>query len=313
VARIDDLRDGPQRAVLLGEPLAVFLGQDGTPAVIADRCPHRGASLSMGAVIGEALQCPYHGWEWNGHDGSCARVPSLADQGQIPPRARVDTYPVREQWGLVWTVLEDPLGEPPEVPWFDPNEWEWAHGEPFELPVAFGLMIENFRDFSHLAFVHRRTLGTVPEVVEPFEVEREGVEVTMSRKMQIGDGGDPIWGSLREVRFHIIAPNFTSALMVGDRGHRCLLHMARAVSGSESAHYWLEGLSPEYDEFSLEEAIQAEERLYEEDRRVISEVRPPELSLDPAADVSTVADRLTLAYRQAFSEFVSEGLGHFSG
>lgn len=130
----------------------------------------------------------------------------------------------------------------------------------------------------------------------------------MSRNMQIGDGGDPIWRSVRELRYHIIAPNFTSALTIMDRGQRCLLHMARAVSASESVHYWLEGLSPAYDEFSLEEAIQAEERLYSEDRRVISEVSPPELPLDPASDVSTIADRLTLAYRQAFAEFVNEAL-----
>ena len=308
VARIEDLRGGPERAVLLGEALAVFLTEAGEPAVIADRCPHRGASLSGGEVVGGALQCPYHGWQWDGHGGGCLRVPSLSDQSQIPPKARTKAYPVREQWGLVWTVLEDPFGEPPRLPWFDPDRWRWGHGEPFELPVSFGLMIENFRDLSHLAFVHRRTLGAVAEVIEPLEVVRDRFEVRMSRKMEIGDGGDPIWGSLRELRIHIVAPNLTSGLMIMDRGQRCLLHMARAVSATESVHYWLEGLSPDYEEFSLEDAIRAEERLYREDREVISAIRPPELPLDPAADVSTVADRLTLAYRQGYAEFVMKML-----
>ena len=39
VARVEDLRDGPQRAVLLGEALAVFLTESGEPAVVATAAP----------------------------------------------------------------------------------------------------------------------------------------------------------------------------------------------------------------------------------------------------------------------------------
>src|SRR6478609_2126056 len=74
VARIEDLERGPQRAVLLGEALAVFLTESGEPAVVTDRCAHRGASLSMGKVAGESIQCPYHGWEWAGKDGASTRA-----------------------------------------------------------------------------------------------------------------------------------------------------------------------------------------------------------------------------------------------
>src|SRR3954468_23478355 len=101
VARLKDLEQGPQRAVLLGKVLAVFLTESGEPAVVADRCPHRGASLSMGKVRGRSVQCPYHGWEWNG-EGACTRIPSLADQKQIPAGARIGSFPVRKQWGLIW-------------------------------------------------------------------------------------------------------------------------------------------------------------------------------------------------------------------
>ena len=120
VARVEDLQHGPQRAVLLGESRSpCVLTESGEAAVVSDRCPHRGASLSMGAVRGEGIQCPYHGWEWAAGTERCVRIPSLADQGQIPPAARVPAFPVREQWGLVWTALEEPLGEPPNLPWFD--------------------------------------------------------------------------------------------------------------------------------------------------------------------------------------------------
>ncbi len=305
VARVQELADGPQRAILLGEPLAVFLTEGGDPAVVADRCPHRGASLALGAVVGENVQCPYHGWQWAGRDGRCQRIPSLADQGQIPPGAQVRAFPAREQWGLVWTVLEEPLGEPPVLPWFTPESWRWAHGAQFELPVGFGLMIENFRDVAHFAFVHRATLGAMPEVVEPLEVERDGLEVRMRRDMRAGVDAEEIWGSLREITYQTIAPNLTTArLHFLDGSERCLLHAARAISASQSIHYWIVGLSQDYDEYTLEEVIAAEERLYLEDREITSSVTPPELPLDPSADLSTLADRFTLSYRVAFAEFV---------
>jgi len=307
VARTEDLEEGPQRTVLLGEALAVFLTESGAPAVVSDRCAHRGASLSMGEVVGEGIQCPYHGWEWDGSEGTCTRIPSLADQAQIPPRARIPAFPAREEWGLVWTALEEPLGEPPTVPWFEPAPGRWKHGTPFELPVSLGVMLENFRDVAHFAFVHKATLGDVSEVVEPLEPVRDGVVVTMRREMR-AEGGDGTWDSLREGFSQAIAPNFTSIRMIMAKGERWLLHAARAISATESAHYWAEGLSDDFDELSLEEAIESEERLYAEDREVVAAVEPPELPLAPNADVNTLADRFTLAYREAFSEFVWQAL-----
>jgi phenylpropionate dioxygenase-like ring-hydroxylating dioxygenase large terminal subunit len=303
VARLEDLEEGPQRAVLLDEPLAVFLTESGEAAVVADRCAHRGALLSMGKVCGDSIQCPYHGWEWAG-DGSCTRIPSLADQRQIPPLARIPSYPARVHWGLVWTTLEEPLTDVPDVPWFDPDKWTWGHGPPFELPVAFGLMIENFRDVSHFAFVHRDTLGSQPEVIEPLMPERNRLEVTLLRKMEWEDGSSAPWGPLRESAYHTIAPNFTSARMFTDDGERCLLHAARAISATESAHYWIEGGLENFDQEHLERLIAYDAGIYAEDVVVISKIEPPELPLDPDAEVNTLADRFTLAYREAFAEFV---------
>jgi nitrite reductase/ring-hydroxylating ferredoxin subunit len=304
VARLEDLKAGPQRAVLLGEALAIFLTESGKAAVVADRCAHRGASLSMGKVAGDSIQCPYHGWEWAGEDGACTRVPSLPDQSQIPPRARVPAFPAREHWGLVWTVLEEPLGELPALAWFDEEKWTWGHGAPFELPVSFGLMIENFRDVSHFAFVHQATLGAMPELIEPLKPESNGLEVTLRRKVEWGEDAAAVWGALQEMRYHVIAPNFISTRILTVDGERCLLHAARAISATESAHYWIEGGLENFDEKDLENLIAYDWRIYAEDLPIISAIQPPELPLDANADVNTLADRFTLAYRAAFREFV---------
>jgi phenylpropionate dioxygenase-like ring-hydroxylating dioxygenase large terminal subunit len=308
LARVEDLRQGPQRAVLLGESLAVFLTESGEPAVVSDRCPHRGASLSMGEVRGECIQCPYHGWEWAGQDGACRRIPSLADQAQIPPGARVSVYPAREHWGLVWTCLEEPTSEIPDVSWFDPQEWQWGHGRPFELPVALGLMIENFRDVAHFAFVHKATLGVVDEVVEPLEPVRNGLEVTLRCTMAAGEEAERVWGSARDIHYQVIAPNFISTRMDTIEGERAILHCARAISATESAHYWIQALTREFAAERLGEAIEFEERVYAEDRTIVSAVEPRELPLDTETGISTLADAYTLAYRQAFAEFVHKAL-----
>jgi len=307
VARLEDLKDGPQRAVLLDEPLAVFLTESGEAAVVADRCAHRGARLSMGKICGESVQCPYHGWEWAG-DGSCTRVPSLADQRQIPPLARIPSYPARVHWGLVWTTLEEPLTDVPDVPWFDPDKWTWGHGPPFEVPVAFGLMIENFRDVSHFAFVHQATLGYQPEEIEPLMPERNGLEVTLRRNMEWGDDASAAVGPLQEMGYHTIAPNFTSARLFSDEGEHCLLHVGRAISATESVHYWIKAGLENFDQERLEKAIAFEAGVYAEDVVVLSKVQPPELPLDLSAEVHTPADKYTLTYRQAFADFVNQAL-----
>jgi nitrite reductase/ring-hydroxylating ferredoxin subunit len=307
VARLEDLEDGPQRAVLLDEPLAVFLTESGEVAVVADRCAHRGALLSMGKVCGDSIQCPYHGWEWAG-DGSCTRIPSLADQRQIPPLARIPSYPCRVHWGLVWTTLEEPLTDVPDVPWFDPDVWRWGHGTPFELPVAFGLMIENFRDVAHFAFVHQETLGPQPAEIEPLMPERNGLEVTLRRNMEWGDDASAALGPLQEIGYHAIAPNFISGRLFSNEGERCLLHVARAISATESIHYWIEGGLENFDQERLEKAIAFDAEVYAEDVGVISKIQPPELPLDPNAEINTLADRYTLAYRETFADFVRQAL-----
>ncbi len=309
VARIEDLATGPKLAVLLGERLAVFLTASGKPAVVSDRCAHRGASLSMGEVRGECIQCPYHGWEWDGDVGICRRIPSLADQRQIPPQARIPVFPARSHLGLIWTCLETPVADLPSPDWFVAEDWQWEHGPPFELPVALGLMIENFRDVAHFAFVHQATLGVVDEVVEPLEPVRDGIAVRMRRTMTPGEEAERIWGSVQEVDYQVIAPNFISVRMKTSEGDRAILHAARAISATESIHYWIQALSQDYDPSRLQEAIEFETRVYAEDAAVVSTVDPPILPLGEASDINTLADAYTMAYRRSFGEFVDRALG----
>ena len=94
-------------------PLALWRSRSGRLTASADRCPHRGMSLSHGFVRGEALSCIYHGWSY-GPAGNCLRIP--AHPGLAPPDAiRTVTYPVVEAEGMIWVAVGDPAASPPAL------------------------------------------------------------------------------------------------------------------------------------------------------------------------------------------------------
>ena len=75
----------PIQRTLYDQPIALFRSSSGEVGALVDRCPHRGVPLSGGKVVGERLQCPYHGWEFNG-EGKCVNIPSIGYGTPPPPR-----------------------------------------------------------------------------------------------------------------------------------------------------------------------------------------------------------------------------------
>jgi phenylpropionate dioxygenase-like ring-hydroxylating dioxygenase large terminal subunit len=105
----------------------------------------------------------------------------------IPPKLRVRKYPLHASGHLLWIWMGDPAGADPALindfpPLHDPT-WKGLPGY-LHYDANYLLIVDNLSDFSHLAFVHTRTLGgseeyayeTKPVVVEKhqrgFRVER---------------------------------------------------------------------------------------------------------------------------------------------
>jgi len=147
----------PLRATVLGLPLVAFRDQQGQAHVLSDTCVHRGGSLGSGKVVNGRVACPYHGWQFDG-TGRCTLIPSLGPDASLPARAKVDSYPVQERYGIVFAFLGD-LPEAERCPLQDIPEW----GQPgwrdsglavIELNAYFERSIENGLDPSHNEFVH---------------------------------------------------------------------------------------------------------------------------------------------------------------
>lgn len=69
-ARADVLAGG--RAVVdAGDREIVVLEVGGTLHAFDNACPHQGNPLSEGEVLGDVLECAYHGWRFDLATGAC--------------------------------------------------------------------------------------------------------------------------------------------------------------------------------------------------------------------------------------------------
>ena len=69
-ARADLLADG--RAVVdAGDREIVVLEVGGALHAFDNACPHQGNPLSEGEVLGDVLECAYHGWRFDLATGAC--------------------------------------------------------------------------------------------------------------------------------------------------------------------------------------------------------------------------------------------------
>jgi phenylpropionate dioxygenase-like ring-hydroxylating dioxygenase large terminal subunit len=156
IARSDELlQDKPMRVELLGLPFVAFRDEEGAAHVLADTCVHRGGSLSAGWVKGGNVVCAYHGWEFGG-DGVCQKIPSLINKKR-PARAKVDSYPTEERYGILFAFLGD-LPEEERPPIYNIEEYgseEWkAQLYVIDLNAYYERSMENGMDPIHNEFVH---------------------------------------------------------------------------------------------------------------------------------------------------------------
>ena len=139
---------------LYGDPIVLFRTASGAVGALVDRCPHRGVPLSTGSVVGEHLQCGYHGWEFS-CAGRCKAIPSFLGEPDHTGR-RATAYAVREQQGVIWV-----WGRPESEPSTEPYWFEYAETpgytvirEDVRAEATIHAVAENALDVPHTAYLH---------------------------------------------------------------------------------------------------------------------------------------------------------------
>jgi phenylpropionate dioxygenase-like ring-hydroxylating dioxygenase large terminal subunit len=160
VLESDEVAGRPVGVTRLGEKMVFWRDQDKVVHAAVDRCPHRGAALSLGKIQNGHLQCPFHGFEYD-PSGKCVLIPANGREGIIPNAMRLETYPTHEAYGLIWIWWGYPSTEElPEPTFFDNLDDSFYYGsvhDPWD--AHYSRVIENQLDVVHLPFVHAKTIG----------------------------------------------------------------------------------------------------------------------------------------------------------
>jgi nitrite reductase (NADH) small subunit len=86
VGKLDEIPEGKAIAVEAGQRTIAVFRVAGKLYAVANRCPHKGASLCEGEVVVEdgVVRCPWHHWNWQLDDGKL----------EADPRQGLRTYPI---------------------------------------------------------------------------------------------------------------------------------------------------------------------------------------------------------------------------
>jgi phenylpropionate dioxygenase-like ring-hydroxylating dioxygenase large terminal subunit len=135
----------------LGGEVVVWRGVDGKPHVQTPFCPHMGAHLGEGTVVGNTIECYFHHWCFAG-DGTCVHIPVGAKA--IPETARVFAYPTVEKYGAVWAFNgATPTYEVPDPPSIT-DDTVFTFVTVHAMTGEYYAQVSNAFDIQHFAFVH---------------------------------------------------------------------------------------------------------------------------------------------------------------
>jgi 5,5'-dehydrodivanillate O-demethylase len=243
IAGSAELSPGTVRPVtLLGEKLALYRALDGTLGLVAERCPHRGASLAYGLVENAGLRCPYHGWLF-GADGACLQQPNEDEALGFRQKIQTNAYVVRELGGLVFAYLG-----PAPVP--EPPGYDLLLDDGVDRRIRTSLIAcnwlqitENGLDPIHIEWLHghyanyRNGLVGAPPLYDVMPHEELAFDVTdlgiVKRRRLVGQSSDEEDWTVGQLVL------FPAAVNISNRHYRSLQYRV-PVDDTHTWHIWYE-------------------------------------------------------------------------
>ncbi|NML32368.1 aromatic ring-hydroxylating oxygenase subunit alpha [Paraburkholderia antibiotica] len=318
VAYSGQLKDKPLGVTLLGESVVVAR-LNGEVRAMHGRCPHKGTALALGNVVEGAIECPYHGWRFDG-GGKCVRVPAREELTEAMS-VSVDCYYAAEHVGIIWVALEKPIAPLPEFAELTDPGFRVQQGPNYEWATSAPRRLENFVDFSHFPYVHDGTIGARESPgVETVKVWRDGHVLRFDRDGYLPPNPD-LYKLLFPVRdadqvtplneYHISLPAtvYVSFRMPNDR-HYVLFMSASPVTENLTRVFWWQArdfrTEPMEDLFFKE----LEDTILSEDKAIIESQQPKWFSFNGASrDDREIpvrgADVVSVEYRRwLFEKFV---------
>jgi vanillate O-demethylase monooxygenase subunit len=103
----------------------------------------------------------------------------------IPPRARVRSYPTTEKHKAIWIWMGDKPADPAKVPDFsvldNVPELHTTKRDRITIKANYELIIDNLLDLSHTSYLHEGILGNADTVESDIAVEQENEDIVVSR------------------------------------------------------------------------------------------------------------------------------------
>lgn len=226
-----------KRVRILGEDLVAFRHARGY-GLVAEHCPHRGASLAYGICEPDGIRCAYHGWKF-APDGKCLEVPPEPPHSPLLRRVRAVAYPAQELGGLVFAYLGP--GPAPLLPRWDVLAWDDALRDIGQatLPCNWLQIMENSVDPHHTEWLHGHHLSHVKDGGPPQYLrhhEKVGFDlfeygIVKRRVLEGGSDADDDW----TVGHPLLFPN---TLRVGEHG-RSRLQIRVPIDDTHTWHLWV--------------------------------------------------------------------------
>ncbi|MDX2143883.1 MAG: aromatic ring-hydroxylating dioxygenase subunit alpha [Rhodospirillaceae bacterium] len=326
----DELKAGEPRPVrMLGHDFVLFRNSAGRAHCLSDTCIHRGGSLSRGKVVGDVVQCPYHGWRFNA-GGACVEIPSLGAEATIPKRARVDSYPVQEKWGWVWVFLGDlPESQRPPVPaddffpeFKDAQLWDGSGTGPYRIIHGTFLFncnwmraIDNVLDPAHPFHVHHDFGHVEDQRIKPFTVADDGVKSLSQHSFKstakrgnwrdvMADERPP---TQNQLQFHMSGLVLRNDVRPNPGMHHVVFSAYLPVDEKTTLNIWLHARNffteAKYDADTIKRTM----NVFEEDARVLNHVSPGISPRRLTHELFIEADAHIAAFRRQVRAYEEKG------